>query len=433
RFESSDVHEYQRSQGVRAGKGNHVKLLFVHQTLGQFGGAEINIHLAAEELGRRGCAIDLLYREKTGRGEPAWAGVFGSCLRLPNARRAEFIRGIVREGKHELIYLHNLADLEVIEALLDSGVPVARMVHDHSLYCMRTYKYNYFTRNICTRPASGYCVFPCLASLARNHVSAFPIRWASYREKRNEIALNRRCCAFVVYSEYQKRELIQNGFDARKIEVCAPVRALNPAPTPGTGPKRNLILYAGQVIRGKGVDSLLKALARVSADFQCLIFGDGNHKTHCEKLSRKLGLDGRVEFRGYCPPSKLRRHYLEARVFVMSSLWPEPFGMSGPEAMRYGLPVVAFDAGGIREWLIDGENGYLVRWNDVAQFAARIDDLLRNPDRAAQLGRRARERMARYDAGHQIDNLLALFQRVARVPSEDRAPALEFQQSPVCL
>jgi len=403
-----------------------VKLLFVHQTLGQFGGAEINIQLAAEELGHRGCDIDLLYGEGTGRGEPAWAGVFRSCLRLPHERRAGFVGEVLRKGRHELIYLHNLADLEVIQALLDSGVPVVRMVHDHALYCMRTYKYNYFTRNICTRPASGYCVFPCLASVARNRDGGFPIRWAGYREKQKELALNRRCCAFVVYSEYQKRELIRNGFEADKIDICAPIRSLNPARAPGTGPKRNLILYAGQIIRGKGVDSLLKALARVSVEFECLIFGDGNHKAYCEKLCRRLGLQRRVAFRGYCPPSELQRHYAEARVFVMSSLWPEPFGMSG-------LPVVAFDAGGIREWLTDGENGCLVPWNDVTQFAARLEELLREPERAAQIGRRARERMARFDADRQIDILLALFQRVARVPAGDHAFVRGNYQSPVCL
>src|SRR6185436_12837217 len=97
----------------------------------------------------------------------------------------------------------------------------------------------------------------------------------------------------------------------------------------------------------------------------CLILGDGNHRAHCERLCRKLGLEDRVQFRGFILRHELKDFYLESSVFVVSSLWPEPFGLVGPEAMRYGLPVVAFDAGGIKEWLIDGQNGYLVPWKDT--------------------------------------------------------------------
>lgn len=57
---------------------------------------------------------------------------------------------------------------------------------------------------------------------------------------------------------------------------------------------RNLIIYAGQIIREKGVDVLLEALAQVKSKLECIILGDGNHKAYCEELSRKLGLADRV-------------------------------------------------------------------------------------------------------------------------------------------
>jgi len=50
-----------------------------------------------------------------------------------------------------------------------------------------------------------------------------------------------------------------------------------------------------------------------------------------------------------------------ASVVAVPSLWPEPFGLSGLEAGIHGVPAVAFDVGGIREWLRDGVNGVLVR------------------------------------------------------------------------
>jgi len=410
-----------------------VKILFVHQTLGQFGGAETNIQLVAELLGRRGCDLDLLYDRGTGRNEAVWQKLFGGTFRIPDAHPDRFVRELLGNGGYDLIYLHNLGDLEAIEALVESNLPVVRMVHDHSLYCMRSYKYNYLTRKICTRPASGYCVVPCLASIGRRPGAGFPLRWVSYRRKRKEIELSKRCRQLVVYSEYQKNELVRNGFEPANIEICAPIVGVTQVALPAVSGERNLLLYVGQIIRGKGVDRLLSALARIRTDFECVILGDGNHRPACERLCRELGLDKRVTFGGYWPPSELESYYRESSVFVMSSLWPEPFGMAGPEAMRHGIPVVAFDAGGIREWLIDGENGYLVPWNDVERFASRVEELLRDKPRARQLGRRAQERIRRYDAEGQVEILWRLFERIVHRDSSGTPPRDAPQENAVCL
>ena len=387
-----------------------MKLLFVHQMLGEFGGAEANIRLSAQELKGRGHTLGLLHQQSSGRAETEWRALFTECLQVPEQAGANSVSRFLKEFGPQVIYLNNLSDLQVLEALLRSGIPVVRMVHDHSLYCMRSYKYNYFTRRICTRAFSPFCVFPCLASVGRNSNGGFPYKWVSYTAKKKEIALNRECQQLVVYSEYLKKELLANGFDGNKIAVCVPIRVASNESLSCTFSDRNLILFAGQLIRGKGVDVLLQALARVQTHFECAILGDGSHRRHCERLSQRLGLSDRVKFHGYVLPAELGAFYRDASVFVMGSLWPEPFGMAGPEAMRYGLPVVAFDAGGIREWLTDGENGYLIPWKNADLFAARLDQMLRDKALARRLGRAAFEAVQRYDACRQIDRLEQIFE-----------------------
>jgi glycosyltransferase involved in cell wall biosynthesis len=389
-----------------------MKLLFVHQNLGDFGGAETNIHLAAGELKKRGHTVALLHLQSTSRNETGWREIFSECYLLPAPGHLETVEAVLEQFGPDVVYLHNLDDLEVVRALLDSSVPVVRMVHDHALYCMRGYKYNYFTRKICTRAASSHCVFPCLGPLTRNRGGLLPVKWNSYQEKKKEIELNQRCARLVVYSDYLKQELIGNGFGEGQIETCVPIRLAADEEPNSTLNERNLILFAGQIIRGKGVDALLEALARMKGRFECHILGEGSHRAHCEKKCARLGLSNRVRFQGYVLPAELKSYYLEASVFVMSSLWPEPFGMSGPEAMRYGLPVVAFDAGGIKEWLHDGDNGFLVPWNDTTAFAARLDELLDNKPLARQMGRCGRESLARFEAGKQIDKLEQIFRNV---------------------
>jgi glycosyltransferase involved in cell wall biosynthesis len=108
-------------------------------------------------------------------------------------------------------------------------------------------------------------------------------------------------------------------------------------------------------------------------------------------------------------------HYRDASLAVVSSVWPEPFGAVGLEAMRYGLPVVAFDAGGIREWLADGESGFLVPWMDRGRFAARVEELLADKALARRLGEQGRNR-AREKFGFKeyIDGLEAMLSGLVR-------------------
>ena len=406
-----------------------MKLLFVHQHLGAFGGAEANILLTASELSRRGHEVGLLYGGGTGKNEAAWHEIFHKSFALGSEPSSPRIREVCQQFEPDLIYVHKLDQLSALESLLRINTPVVRMVHDHDLYCMRSYKYNYFTRSICTRKASLYCVFPCMASLGRNRQGRFPLKWNSYRAKQKELRLNRQCRRFIVYSEYARQELVRNGFAAEKIHIHVPIRCWEDGPVSSLS-ERNLILFAGQIIRGKGVDLLLHALSRLTIPFECVILGEGNHRPYCEQLCRRLGLNDRVRFAGFVPQEQMKEYFLQSSVFAVSSVWPEPFGMVGPEAMRYGLPVVAFDAGGIREWLIDGENGYLVPWMDTDRFAARLQELLRDKNLARDMGRRGQERVnATYTASSQVDRLEQIFETVLH----DDPPRNAEQTIPVAL
>jgi glycosyltransferase involved in cell wall biosynthesis len=257
----------------------------------------------------------------------------------------------------------------------------------------------------------------------RTGAGFFPLRWVSYFAKRREIDLNKQFHRLIVATGYMRNELLRNGFDAARIEIHPPVpRAGRPADQPSFG-HRNLLVYAGQVIRGKGVDVLLEALARVTLPFECVILGDGSQRAECERLSERLGLGNRVRFEGYVPQARIADYYREATLAVMSSVWPEPFGATGLEAMRCGLPVVAFDAGGISEWLLHGVNGFLVPWMDRAAFARRIDALLLDKALARRLGANGRQLAEeRFNFDTYIGGLEDLFARSARAPGAPAQP-----------
>ncbi len=388
-----------------------LKLLFVHQSFGSLGGAEANAFITATEMKARGHKAALLTRKGTGKNEEAWRKLFvDGFFTLPE------IEDSLEGFQPDVIYMHKWDDRASIRHLLASGRPIIRMVHDHDVYCLRSYKYNVFTRRICTRPATPYCVFPCLAPLTRVRGGKLPFKWASYSKKLEEIALNKRFNRHLVVTHFMKNEMVINGFSPESIEIFPPV------PRPGdslrsTFSERNLLIYAGQIIRGKGVDVLLRALAKVRSPFEAVILGDGNQRSKCEALSSQLGLADRVMFKGFVPQAELKDFYQDTSVVMISSLWPEPIATIGLEVMRYALPVVAFDAGGIKDWLHDGVNGFLVPWKDIDAYASRLDELLRDKGKAREMGERGLEIVSRdYDFDEYLARLEKLFSTVAQEP-----------------
>ncbi len=397
-----------------------MKILFVHDRFGSLGGAEANALITARELKLKGHSVALAHGPSTGSGESNWLGVFEPRFPLTDSGA---IQRALREFAPDVAYVHKMADLAVIQSLIESGLPLVRMVHDHDIYCMRSYKYFYRSREICSRAASLYCVFGCGAFLARTRDSALPFKYVSYSEKKREITLNRQFDRTITVSNFMRNELLKNGFEEKRIEIHPPVPRPGDSALRSSFSDRNLILYAGQIIRGKGVDVLIESLALLKVPFECIILGEGNHRAYCEALARKLGLENRVHFKGFVPQEDLKTYYRECSVVALSSVWPEPIATIGLEVMRYGLPVVAFNAGGISDWLLHGVNGFLVPWMDRNAFADALQKLLTNKSLARSLGENGLHFVTEhYNFTRYIEGLEVLFQRVI---TEKSRPAVE--------
>jgi glycosyltransferase involved in cell wall biosynthesis len=117
-------------------------------------------------------------------------------------------------------------------------------------------------------------------------------------------------------------------------------------------------------------------------------------------------------------------------MLVVPSIWPEPFGIVGLEAMTCSKPVVAFDTGGISDWLKDDTNGYLVPVKRADLLAQRIDALLQDRPRAAKMGAEGlRIVRACFSKEQHFDRLLSAFELAAQArrqgtPEACRLPVL---------
>ena len=117
-------------------------------------------------------------------------------------------------------------------------------------------------------------------------------------------------------------------------------------------------MFVGRIERLKGCRLLIEALpsvqARLGKSVRLVVAGDGPDRLACERLAAQAqSPQVDIEFRGWVDAANRSRLLAEAAVLVMPSVWPEPYGLSGLEAIAAGVPVAAFRTGAIPEWLHD--------------------------------------------------------------------------------
>lgn len=405
------------------------RLLFIHEKLGRMAGAEQHIAVTAPFL-KETFDLYLAYQAKTGKDEAAFGSLFNNTFQMTfegdERSVQQALNQILDEVKPNLVYLHKCLSAPMIEAVLARHIPIVRMVHDHEVYCMRTYKYFPWSRRICHKKAGPCCLFPCLASLQRDRKKGeYGVKYVSYNKQQRLIAADQQISASFVVTTYMRDELILQGYPKERIFIFPPTpRNLVGQPPEPTFSSENIIVFAGQIIRGKGLDCLIRALALVKTPFKLIALGDGSHKPYCESLINSLNLKDRIVFPGFVPHETMQEYYRQATLAAVPSVWPEPIATWGLEVMRYGLPVVGFDAGGISDWLKDGETGYLIPWMDIGKMAERIEYLLNHKDEARRLGQNAQRFIrSHYDFDEYIvrlgNKLLELATMAARpIPSK---------------
>ena len=130
-------------------------------------------------------------------------------------------------------------------------------------------------------------------------------------------------------------------------------------------------------------------VAEKTDNVRFLIIGDGELRNHLEKKTRKLGLESRVIFMGF--QHNLTKIYSGLDVVTLSS-FNEGLPVALIEAMAAGKPVVSTDVGGVRDLILDGDNGLLVPSNDHRALAKAILYLLAKPSRRTMMGEAGRRK-----------------------------------------
>jgi glycosyltransferase involved in cell wall biosynthesis len=149
-----------------------------------------------------------------------------------------------------------------------------------------------------------------------------------------------------------------------------------------------IALTVAYLIKDKGVDVAVRAMAQLPEDVVLWVVGDGPERGNLQTLAQDLNLGRRVRFLG--SHRNIVPFMQAADCFVCPSVWKEGAGNANFEAMACGLPDIASRVGGIPEFVEDGRNGFLFAPGDHRELADRIRRLADDPELRDRMGRDAR-------------------------------------------
>lgn len=204
-----------------------------------------------------------------------------------------------------------------------------------------------------------------------------------------------------VRSQFSPRapiETIPDGVDSSRF-----------APVEGSGEPR--LVYTGQFHDWKGVDVLIRALAKLPGT-RALIVGGPRGRETLEELARREGVAHRIEWAGFLPQDEMRARLRRGDIGLVPTRAANGQDIAASplklfEYMASGLPVLASDLPAIRDVVRDGENGVLFREGDADALAAAAARLVGNASERDSLAAQARKDAERRTWSERARRILA--------------------------
>ena len=406
-----------------------MRIAVVNWSSRKAGGAESYLDRVIVELGAAGhdlalfCELDLPANRRPIRIPPG--GATWCAARLGPAQAID----AMREWGPDLIYSHGLSDpaLEALTLRIAAGIYLA---HGYGGLCIsggKTFKFPVI------KPCARRFGWGCLAHFYPHRCGGLnPITmWTDFRRQSRRLELLRSYRAVITASEHMRTQYLRQGLATQAVKVIplpadgSAKAAVNPA-EPGcesaqtnSGPHRLLFVGRMEMVKGGGLllDAMPLVLAALGRGLRLTFVGDGTERDRLEaKAARLRAADPRllVHFTGWLEGAQLAQVVGASDLLVVPSLWPEPFGLVGPEAGLQSLPAAAFAVGGIPEWLSDGVNGHLAPGDRPTAhgLAEAIIKCLRDSQRHSELRRGALRMAERFSLHNHMRQLMQLFESI---------------------
>ena len=318
---------------------------------------------------------------------------------------------LLRDEKPDIIHI-NLFQSQLTGAIVDAakqhGIPVVYTAHDlksvcpsylmlaHGQVCDRCLQGNYMN---CFKTA---CMKDSKAKSLLASIEAYVYKWKKIYRKMDLI---------ITPSAFHKARIEEAG-----VADCPVVHMTNFLPEDTEYRCYNAggdyFFFFGRLSQEKGILLLLRAYAQAKVEKPLYIAGTGPEKEQIEELVRQEGLEDRVKLLGFQSGQALKDLINNAMCVLLPSQCNENCPYSVMEAQAAGKPVVVTEYGGMPELVEDGVTGFIVKKQNVADLAAKLELCEQHgPWDTDDIVRRAK---AKYSAEQYVADLLKHYEKLIK-------------------
>jgi len=323
---------------------------------------------------------------------------------------------ILKKIKPDILHLHNfnILSFSVLQAAKILDIPTVLSIYDYWYFCPISMLFDN-DYNVCEKYHGLNCV-DCIkqkSNMPRTLLKLFLLlRKPVFNYFLNKID------AFVALSESSETILTNYGIKKEKVHKIPLLfsskdfKLWKPEKL-----KKNLILYAGWVVRHKGLHILVKAMPEILKEFpdaKLIAIGDNTidkkYTNMILKEIKKHKLEKNVSLLGRLSDEDFNKFLGEGNIIVIPEQWENMSPVFLPQSMINGKPIVASNIGGIPEFLENNRNGLICKPNDPHDFAEKMIWMLKNKDSANKMGENAKKDISKVFNEDEISkNLTSLY------------------------
>jgi glycosyltransferase involved in cell wall biosynthesis len=284
---------------------------------------------------------------------------------------------------------HYLTPASIIPEFKKKNIPVIWTLHDYVILCPNT---TFISHEKVCEKCKVDKFYQCIVNKCKKQSlqASFVAALESYTNKFSNPY--KYVDYFICPSEFIKKKFESFGFDTKKLkqvynlfdtQSISVQNGLPPDPN-----DRPFIVYVGNILKVKGIFTLVKAMSGLDLDLK--VIGSGEHFDELRELVESGGFKN-VHLLGKMPKEEVFRVVQNASFVVVPSEWYENLPYSLVEALLLAKPVLGADIGGIPELVINDETGQLFQPANTADLRLKIQMMLSDKNKLLQMGKRARE------------------------------------------
>lgn len=322
------------------------------------------------------------------------------------------LRSLIRQTRPHVMHLHNTFPLispAAYYAARAEGIPVVQTLHNYRLLCLNALLFR--DGCVCEDCVGRLGPWPGVlhacyrgSRMASVGVVAMLVFHRLLGTWRNAIG------TYIALAKAARLKFIEGGLPANKIVVKP--NFLHPAPELAEE-KGEFGLVVARLSAEKGLDALLQAWTCVPR-IPLRIVGDGPLMHQVNGFVREHQLD-QVQLLGRRPRAEVFELMKRARFLIFPSKCYESFPIVIVESFACGTPVIASRLGAASEIVKDGRTGVFFSPGDVGDLAAKVEQMWKNPQIAAQMGRQARREFElKYTGARNYELLMGIYRHATR-------------------